>query len=209
MFNFDLTSMLYTLPAVLIALTFHEVAHGWVAYRLGDDTAKLSGRLTLNPLAHLDLVGFLMMVFASFGWAKPVPVNPMNLRGNRKTGMLMVALAGPLTNLFLAYLTALVIRVIQEGWIPYNPYFFTFFSLFFTINIILASFNLIPLPPLDGSKILAGLLPYRFSRYIYELERYSMIILIILLFTGALRYIYLPVAQGLSSLIMNLTGIYY
>ncbi len=208
MFNFDWLSLLYTLPAVILALTFHEVAHGWVAYRLGDDTAKLSGRLTLNPLAHLDLVGFLMMVFTRFGWAKPVPVNPMNFRGNRKTGMFLVALAGPLTNLCLAYMTALLIRVVQEGWIPYNPYFYTFFYLFFTINLILASFNLIPLPPLDGSKILAGLLPYRFSRYIYSMERYSMLILIVLVFTGILSHIYLPIYQGLSSVIMRLTGIY-
>ncbi|MPN60339.1 hypothetical protein SDC9_208067 [bioreactor metagenome] len=149
-----------------------------------------------------------MMVFTRFGWAKPVPVNPMNFRGNRKTGMLLVALAGPLTNLCLAYMTALVIRVVQKGWIPYNPYFYTFFYLFFTINLILASFNLIPLPPLDGSKILAGLLPYRFSRYIYSMERYSMLILIALVFTGVLSRIYLPIYQGLANVIMRLTGIY-
>lgn len=94
--HIDWTYLLYSLPAILIALTFHEVAHGWVAYRLGDDTAKLSGRLTLNPLRHLDPIGFILMVVARFGWAKPVPVNPLNFRGNRKTGMLWVALAGRL-----------------------------------------------------------------------------------------------------------------
>ena len=189
-------------------MTFHEYAHGWVAYRLGDDTARLSGRLTLNPLAHLDPVGFLMMVLFRFGWAKPVPVNPLNIRGNRKKGMLLVALAGPMMNICLGIVAAVFIRLVEGGVLPYNPYFYGFFWIFFSINVVLASFNLIPLPPLDGSKILAGLLPYRYSRYIYQLERYSSVILIILLFTGLLSVVYMPVYNFLSSLILKLAGIY-
>lgn len=210
--HIDWTYLLYSLPAILIALTFHEVAHGWVAYRLGDDTAKLSGRLTLNPLRHLDPIGFILMVVARFGWAKPVPVNPLNFRGNRKTGMLWVALAGPVMNILLAYLAVLVLHLLEllinNQIISYNPYFITFIQVFFQINVVLASFNLIPLPPLDGSKILAGLLPYRFSRFMYQYERYSSLILIVLAFTGVLYYIYAPVANGLLILLPKLAGLY-
>lgn len=213
MFNhIDWTYLLYSLPAILIALTFHEVAHGWVAYRLGDDTAKLSGRLTLNPLRHLDPIGFILMVVARFGWAKPVPVNPLNFRGNRKTGMLWVALAGPVMNILLAYLAVLILHLLEvlinNQIISYNPYFITFIQVFFQINVVLASFNLIPLPPLDGSKILAGLLPYRFGRFMYQYERYSSLILIVLAFTGVLYYIYAPVANGLLILLPKLAGLY-
>ena len=213
MFNhIDWTYLLYSLPAILIALTFHEVAHGWVAYRLGDDTAKLSGRLTLNPLRHLDPIGFILMVVARFGWAKPVPVNPLNFRGNRKTGMLWVALAGPVMNILLAYLAVLILHLLEvlinNQIISYNPYFITFIQVFFQINVVLASFNLIPLPPLDGSKILAGLLPYQFGRFMYQYERYSSLILIVLAFTGVLYYIYAPVANGLLILLPKLAGLY-
>ena len=161
MFDIDLSRLLYSVPAIILCLTFHEWAHGFVAYKFGDPTAKMAGRLTLNPLKHLDPLGTLMLIFARFGWAKPVPVNPNNFQGDRRSKMTVVAMAGPLANLLFAVVSTVFLYLIVD-YAPYNSFFVYLYNLtseLVWINIILAVFNLLPIPPLDGSKILGGFLP--------------------------------------------------
>ena len=146
--------MLERIPAILIALTIHELAHGYIAFYLGDDTAKKAGRLTLNPIAHLDIFGSLMLLFGPFGWAKPVPVNPLKLK-NPKRDMALVAIAGPLSNIILAFLVGILFKF-QPFFL--NDSFSTFLYIFFIMNIGLAFFNLLPIYPLDGSRILMAFL---------------------------------------------------
>lgn len=198
---FDLQGMLLTLPALLVGLTLHEFAHGYVAYLLGDPTAKNMGRLTLNPIRHLDPLGALFLLVFHFGWAKPVPVNPLHFKGDRQRGMLWVSLAGPVTNLLIAIATAVIWKFTEpRGLITEGIMFYLFF-----LNIILAVFNIIPVPPLDGSKILAGILPRKYMHVIFNLEKYGYIVLILLMFTGATSIILLPLARflglGISSLL--------
>ena len=182
---------LYLIPVILISLSIHELSHAYSSYRLGDPTAKLAGRLTLNPLRHLDPLGTLMLLITRFGWAKPVPINPMYYK-DRKKGTMLVSFAGPLSNLILAFICAFPlvfsaakygfsIGSIYKGWdiriILYNLTY-----LFYAININLAIFNLLPVPPLDGSKILGGVLPVnQYNKMLYY-ERYIGIIFIIILF---------------------------
>lgn len=171
--------MLLMVPAIVLGLTFHEFAHGWTANRLGDPTARYQGRLTLNPAAHVDVIGLIMLFFAGFGWAKPVPVNPLNLRGNMRRSMMLVSLAGPAANMVLAVAGAVGLGL----GIWQVPLGREIFLAIIRINVVLAVFNLLPVPPLDGSKILAGLLPGR-QEWLYALENYGVIILLVLLFTG-------------------------
>lgn len=174
------------LPAIVLGLTFHEYAHGLVAHWLGDDTARLHGRLTINPAAHVDPVGLILLFLAGFGWAKPVPVNPLRLKGDMRRGMLLVSLAGPVTNLIMAIAAAVIWGALAGMRLPY---FNDIMRYIIHINVILAVFNLLPIPPLDGSKILAGLLPGR-QEWLYHLEQYGVIILILLVFTGAIGFIF-------------------
>ena len=146
--------MIIRIPAILIALTIHELSHGYVAKILGDDTAERSGRLTLNPIAHLDPFGALMLLFGPFGWAKPVPVNPMNF-GKPIEGMALVAVAGPLSNIILAAVTGLFFSF---GIVEMNSMFAAFLYILFMINIGIAIFNLLPVYPLDGSRVLLAFL---------------------------------------------------
>lgn len=203
MFDFpSLHTIALTLPAIIIGLTFHEYAHGWVAYRLGDRTAEAHGRLTVNPVAHLDPIGFILLILAGFGWAKPVPVNPYNFRGDIKQGMLLVSLAGPATNLILAIVSAVLLGLFAMRDIPY---FNIIMQYMIVINVVLAIFNLIPIPPLDGSKILAGLLPGR-QAWLDQLEAYGPILLIVLVFFG-FRFISVlinPVVNILISLAQSI-----
>ena len=190
----SLTSMVATLLAVLMAITFHETAHGYVAYRLGDPTAKNQGRLTLNPIAHLDLIGALMMFVFGFGWAKPVPVNPFYFEGDRTKGMMLVSVAGPLTNLIISF-AAYFIYVAGSGFAGI-PFLSIFLSTTVTLNIYLAVFNLIPIPPLDGSKILAGLLPKATAyKFLNTVEQYGFLILMLLIFFNITDMIMVPVAN--------------
>lgn len=206
-------SLLLSLPVVLLSLTVHEVAHGYVAYRCGDSTAKAFGRLTLNPIKHLDPFGTLCMFLTSFGWAKPVPVNTRYLR-KPKRDMMLVALAGPVSNLLLALVAAAVatlikvlaakegLFVIWYGLVHYSDnlglalYFvYTIFSIMVTLNIGLALFNLIPVPPLDGSKILAGLLPPHMAMRYVQIERYTrqiFLAVMLLSFSGVLGILLEP-----------------
>ncbi|HAA09136.1 MAG: site-2 protease family protein [Syntrophomonadaceae bacterium] len=189
----------------MIGLTFHEYAHGRMADYLGDDTPYYQGRLTLNPLPHIDWLGFLMLMIVGFGWAKPVQVNPYKLRGGVKNGMMLVSLAGPAMNIFLAFLALIALRFIYplqgSEWAQYA---IMLIEPLVWINLVLAVFNLIPVPPLDGSKILAGLLPNRGASLVYALEQYGTLILLLLLVTGVISKILIPLINVLYLLLANI-----
>ena len=198
--------MLYRLPAVFIGFSFHEYAHAITAYAMGDNTAKNSGRLTLDPMAHVDPMGLLMLIIFKFGWAKPVPINPNNFR-KRKKGIALVSLAGPLMNFLIAAISLLIYVLVYFRFGIRNIAFDKIMINIYYINIGLGVFNLIPLPPLDGSKILASILPTRLEYKFYRLEQYSYLILIILIFTNIIDYILSPMfyyAQLLISHIVDL-----
>ena len=201
----QLFNMIWSIPAVLIAITAHEYAHGLVAYYYGDPTAKLAGRLTLNPLAHLDPVGTLMLLLFRIGWAKPVPINHHNLN-NPKADMIKISLAGPMSNVLLAFLFSLLLKV--NIWIfrniLFNSHFwfrlaqgwFGLLHMGIFINIALAFFNLIPIPPLDGHHILAGLLPDHLARKYDKINQtYGMLIILFLFVSGIISKIVLPVVD--------------
>jgi Zn-dependent protease len=167
---------------IFVALPFHEFAHALAAYRLGDSTARLFGRLTLNPLAHIDPLGALLIVLVGFGWAKPTPVNPLNLRGGRQ-GEAIVAFAGPASNLVLAVAAALPLRYILATGIDVPDMLFGMLQFFIYINLLLMIFNLLPIPPLDGSKVLFALLDRRTEmQWRPVLEQYGFLILIAVAF---------------------------
>ena len=170
--------LLLLVPVLLFALCFHEFAHAWVANKLGDPTAKHSGRLTLNPLAHLDLMGSLMILFVGFGWAKPVPVDVRYLQ-NPRTDMMKVAFAGPAANLLLAFIGGTIIRAHLVG-----GSLILMLVLFTQINIMLAVFNMIPIPPLDGSQIFSGLMVRKNPNLVMKLQMYGPQILFGLILIG-------------------------
>lgn len=173
----EVLNLLFMLPGVIIAITFHEYAHAFAAYHLGDNTARNQGRLNLNPISHLDTVGFFLLIFAHFGWGKPVPINPRNFdKTTMAKGEIIVSLAGPLMNFILAIIFTIIYAVILR----FFPLFIVtnvgviieilIVNIIFT-NIGLGVFNLIPLPPLDGSKIFMNILPYNARNWILENER--------------------------------------
>jgi Zn-dependent protease len=177
----DFAVKLLAIPPLLFALCFHEFSHAWTAYRFGDPTAAAHGRLTLNPLRHLDPLGTLLLFMAGFGWARPVPVNPLNLRHPRRD-MLWIAAAGPLSNLLLALISGVLLRVAipyaGSGGIAHGVALLLLYSL--QINLVLAVFNLIPLPPLDGSSVLKGLLPRDEAMAWARVERVGPVVLLVL-----------------------------
>ncbi|MFQ5428417.1 MAG: site-2 protease family protein [Thermodesulfobacteriota bacterium] len=200
MINAYILRLLLFAPPVLFALTLHECSHAWVAMRMGDPTAKSMGRVTLNPLKHLDPIGTIaLFVSGIFGWAKPVPVNPANFRDPAK-GMLWVSLAGPLSNVFLAAVFAISLRLMDFITIPFvstTPYIYgpilIMMKISILINISLAVFNMIPIPPLDGNKVLMSLLPYNRALSLSRLEPYGFMILMVLLVTGIVPKFLSPV----------------
>lgn len=182
--NFN--NLLITIPAILYALTIHEYFHGWTANKFGDPTARLQGRLTLNPLAHIDILGALCFVFANFGWGKPVPINPYNFKNPRRDNVL-VSFAGPASNFVSAFLFGVIFQLLRNAtFIPLNvsTNLFNLLLSGILMNLSLAIFNMIPLFPLDGSHILEGLLPPAMARKYKEIERYSPFILLGLIIMG-------------------------
>lgn len=182
LFQDPVAFLLLTIP-LLYSVILHEVSHGWVAYLFGDDTAKRTGRLSLNPLVHLDPVGTLALFLVGFGWAKPVPVVYSNLR-NFRVGLICVSLAGCVTNITVATISILLL---QFKAITANPVLTMVLVVMTKINIILGAFNLIPIPPLDGSRILYGLLPEKGQGALAKIEPYGLLIIFALLFTGILN----------------------
>ena len=190
-----LIQFLFVVPCVLIALTFHEFAHGYMAYKLGDPTANNFGRLTLNPLKHLDPIGTICMIFFHFGWAKPVPINSRYFKKPRRD-MALTAAAGPIMNFILALFGMLVCRILtkifvafpaQSDFVYYIQYAaLTLFSYFHMLNLSLGVFNLIPIPPLDGSRIFYIFLPPKWYFGVMKYEKYIQLALLVLLWTGLL-----------------------
>ncbi len=210
--------LLYAVP-LLLAVIVHEVAHGWVAERCGDPTAREQGRITLNPLVHVDIVGTLILPLLLllskspflFGWAKPVPVNLANLRGGRRD-MARVSVSGPVANLLLAVLSALVYHFIlwavRTGWFTegalvsfvVDPLFYmAYYSV--RLNLVLMMINLLPIPPLDGGHVLMGMLPLNIAAKLEKLEPYGILVLLILIASGAWGYIFAPVFKVFMGLL--------
>ncbi len=181
MFNFQ--ALILSAPAILFGLTIHEFSHGWVAWQLGDPTAKMMGRLTLNPLKHLDPIGTIALFLFRFGWAKPVPIDPRNFRHPTRD-MAISSLAGPAANLLTAAVAGLILRVLILFHV--GGFIATLISYFVLFNLILCFFNLLPIPPLDGSRLLYHLLPPDLAAGYARLERYGFIILIGIIFLGQL-----------------------
>ena len=208
--NDILTDLLLLAPPLLFALTIHELAHGLVANALGDPTARLAGRLTLNPLKHLDPLGTLAFFLIKFGWAKPVPVNPGYFRHPRQD-MLWVALAGPASNLVLAVVSALLIKVVQLLLqLPLGnlgaAVLFPLGAMLVAsvwINLVLAVFNFLPVPPLDGGRILAGLLPEGMARGLRRVEPYGFFLVLLLSFTGLISQTIVPIVRFANSLLLS------
>lgn len=196
----NLSDLLLSVPAVLWAITFHEFCHGYAAYYFGDPTAARMGRLTLNPLAHLDPIGALMLLLFRFGWAKPVPVDPRYFR-NPARDMVFVSLAGPAGNILSAAVVGLLLHLFPRLFAANVP-LFTFMLLMVYINLGLAVFNLIPIPPLDGSKILYVLLPPRFLRGFFWLERYGMFVLMALVLLNVIPLIMRPFVRLLARMVL-------
>lgn len=185
--------------ALLLAIDVHEFSHVLMAYQLGDSTGKRQGRLSLNPLVHLDPLGTLMLLIARFGWGKPAPVNPYNLRNGPQAGMAMVAAAGPLSNLFTAALLAIPLRLelvpaLAGGRI--FPSLYELLTVAILINVILAVFNFLPIAPLDGFRVLAWFLPSRYSANLAQLEYYGPVILLFLISLGFFGFNFLGLILG-------------
>lgn len=198
--NSTIRNIILSAPPLLFALTFHELAHGYTAWKLGDPTAKEEGRLTMNPLKHLDPLGVLAFLIMKIGWAKPVPVNPRYFR-NPQQGMLLTALAGPVANLLLAVISAVLVKLLAvipvSSELMYNlikPMFDMMVASVW-INVMLAVFNLLPIPPLDGSKVLMGLLPPERAMGYARLEPYGFIILLVLFYMGIISGMIMPIVD--------------
>ncbi len=208
-----LLNLVLTLPAVLIAITFHEYAHAWAADRLGDETPRMQGRLTLNPMAHLDPIGTVLLVFAGFGWGKPVQVNPRNYNTNMSISKAdaLVSFAGPAMNFILAIIFMIILYAVAA----FAPAFATtqiggiimlLIQITISINIGLGVFNLIPLPPLDGQKILDHFLPYNAKRWFAEHEQIFYFAFILIWLTGIAGIIISPIISGLYTGLSYLIG---
>ena len=202
--NFEV--MLMRVPAVLIALTFHEFAHAYTAYKLGDYTAKLNGRLTLNPIKHLDPIGTLFLVIFGFGWAKPVPVSTLYFKKPRRD-MAIVAITGPLSNFIMAIIGS-VLFALSAAFFG-GTIITTIMWYFMAVNIGLGIFNLIPFPPLDGSRVLMYFLPSKVYMKVAEFEQYSFIILLLLVWLGAFDFLMNKAVLPLVGLLGNFSAVIY
>lgn len=218
-FSIQIQRLTVAFVPMLLGIICHEVAHGYAALRYGDPTAKALGRLTINPAPHIDPMGAVMFIMSALfspfiiGWAKPVPVDTRWFRNPRKD-MMMVALAGPVTNVILAILFGIVLKLFitfapLQDWAtsPTYDFFINMLLSGVMVNFTLAFFNLIPLPPLDGGHIVAGLLPLRLAQEYAKVQRYGFIIVLLLLATGLLGSILGPLVQGSGMLVLNILGI--
>lgn len=193
----NITSTIISVLAFLIAIVCHEYAHGYSAYKLGDPTAKNSGRLTFNPLAHIDPIGLVFMIMFRFGWAKGVPINPRYFK-DRKRDTLIVSFSGIFTNFIIAFLSSILFKISYRTDIYYLQLFFYTLSY---VNIMLGVFNLVPIPPLDGSKIVMSLMAAKYEYKIMQYERYFSIILFILVATGMVSRIIVPIINGIMNIL--------
>ncbi len=206
MFDFNIMSLVAGLPGLLLALVLHEYAHARVAVAMGDFTPRLTGRLTLNPVAHIDPIGLIMLLVAHFGWAKPVMVNPRNFRDMRK-GNILVALAGPAANFVTAFVAMFLMILMYRLNFDMSIGVKTVLSMIVLFNVNFGIFNLIPLPPLDGSKILLEFLPREYAYKYMGIERYSFIILIVMMMTPILGGILIPLSQLILGLFETVISI--
>ena len=194
MFGFNFEEMLLGIPGLIIAMTFHEFAHARAAVALGDFTPRLMGRLTLNPRAHIDPIGLIMLFLVRFGWAKPVMVNPSNFRKPKRDDIL-VSVAGPAMNLLLGFLAFYVMIFIRSHHLDISPITYSIIQMIFIYNVNFAIFNMLPIPPLDGSHILRNLLPPDLSYRYQAIERYSLLIMIVFIATPLLGVVLTPLFQ--------------
>lgn len=207
-FNEWLQETLYYLPALLIALSVHEAAHAYTAYKLGDKSQKAMGRLSLSPLAHIDPIGFIFMLVFKFGWGKPVVMDDRNFK-NRRKGVMLVALAGPMSNILLAFVFTIILKLLDVFgvlalMIDSNIGSILYIMLIYMIefNVVFGVFNLIPLPPFDGAKVLTYFLPLKGKRFMDWLEQYSVWVLVILMVTDLYQIIIMPAYNLINWLIM-------
>lgn len=203
-----LALFLFTLPALLLSLSIHEFAHAYTAYKLGDMSQKYRGRLTLDPFKHIDIVGFLCIMLCGFGWGKPVQIVDTNFK-NRAKGNAIVAFAGPFSNILLAIFFAIVIKILSMtgvlGLMATNNIgiiLIQMLSVTIYFNIVFAVFNMLPIPPFDGSKVLFYFLPRKYKNIMYTLEKYSLIILLVLIITNVHYYIVGPIVNFLQYLLI-------
>ena len=201
-----LMDLIAGLPGIVIAMVIHEYSHARVAYALGDFTPKMQGRLTLNPAAHVDPIGLLMLFLVHFGWAKPVQINPMNFNNPRRDDIL-VSLAGPASNLIVSFVALIVLVLLAKMDFPLSEGLLVVFNLIIIYNINFAIFNMLPIPPLDGSHILRNLLPYHLSQAYEQLERYSFIFLIIIIATPVLSYVFVPLQRFILGIFKSIVEI--
>lgn len=197
-----------SLPGIIIAMVIHEWAHARVAYALGDFTPKMMGRLTLNPSAHVDLLGLVMLFIAHFGWAKPVQINPYNF-SNPKRDDILVSLAGPGANFAIAFITLILVNIFIKLGFPLSEGAQMVFSMIILININFGIFNLLPIPPLDGSHVLKQLLPDELAEKYAMLEQYTFIILIIILMTPIVSWILIPARMLIFGIFDGIVGILF
>ena len=211
-----LLSLLLTLPGVIIAITFHEFAHAYAAYKLGDDTPRMQGRLNLNPLSHMDPIGFVLLIFAHIGWGKPVQINPRNFdrKYSMSKGEAIVSVAGPVMNFVLALVFTIIYFAVLK-FVPgimltqWGAIVITMISSTIIVNVGLGVFNLIPLPPLDGSKIFRNFMSYNVKEWLDRYEKYFYIAFLILWITGLAGQIISPIIEFISTGLIRLVGMLF